>query len=262
MNEAELLFSELLGCDRLALYLGPRYPDKGVLKTASTMLKRRLAGEPLAYIMGKADFLGLEFKLSPAVLVPRPETEILVETAIKLVSGIKYHVLGAQVLDLGTGSGCIAITLAKELPWVKIDAVDISQEALRIAGENALLHKVQINFMHADLFNTPGLTPLTYELIVGNPPYIPTCEISRLEPEVCQEPRLALDGGSDGLDFYRRIAKDAPQHLKKDGFLLLEIGYGQREAIEAIMGFSGKLEVTQVLKDYSNIDRVLIARRK
>jgi release factor glutamine methyltransferase len=140
--------------------------------------------------------------------------------------------------------------------------VAISQKALRIAQENALLHNAQINFMHGDLFNTPDLTPVTYDLIVCNPPYIPSREISRLQPEVRQEPRLALDGGSDGLDFYRRIAKDAPRYLKENGFLLLEIGHGQRDAIEDIMGFSGKIETAEVVKDYSNIDRILIFKRK
>ncbi|MCX5697688.1 MAG: peptide chain release factor N(5)-glutamine methyltransferase [Candidatus Omnitrophica bacterium] len=287
MNEAELVLSRILQSDRPSLYLSRNVRlDKAVAGAISSVLKRRIKGEPLAYILGKADFFGLEFNISPDVLVPRPETEILVETALRQSLVVGRWSLDLRILDLGTGSGCIAISLAKELPFAKIDAVDISQGALKVAQENARFHNVEINFRQRDLFSTEFAELETsylseptnlssrhgsknkfvgesriYDLIVSNPPYIRSAEIEGLQPEVRQEPRVALDGGSDGLDFYRRITKTAPRHLEEGGLLVMEMGYNQREAIEKICQGSGRLKVLEVVKDYSGIDRVIVTKK-
>ncbi|MDP2905622.1 MAG: HemK/PrmC family methyltransferase [Candidatus Omnitrophota bacterium] len=321
MNEAELLFSEILKTDRLSLYLDKDKPmDKACGLKVSSVMRRRIKGEPIQYILGKTEFMGLEFGVSPDVLIPRPETEILVETAIRLSSVVRIpssvyrrpsfvnRNLSStiNILDIGSGSGCIAISLAKYLPGAKVDAIDISLAALEIAKQNAILNKVEVTFIQSDLFNvfrkrttndpstwfdfahhrSLGVNerPLDlvrlrspqvargkrttnderrttkYNLIVSNPPYIPSDEISRLQPEIQYEPRLSLDGGADGLDFYYRLINDAPAHLEPGGYLLLEIGFGQESAIKNILQNSRKFEIIEVVRDYNNIGRVVVAR--
>jgi release factor glutamine methyltransferase len=276
MNEAELLFTETLKCSRASLYLG----KKDVLDKASALfiaraLRRRARQEPIQYILGKSEFMGLEFKLSEAVLIPRPETEILVETVIRLVSGVRNpacylpvgeadYGLGIKILDIGTGSGNIAISLAKFLPNVQITATDISQEALDIAKENAQLNKVgdRAIFIKANLFpNTKHQRPGT-DIIVSNPPYIPSAEIDKLQPQIQYEPRAALDGGDDGLDFYRRIIGLSPGYLKEGGLLAIEIGCGQLKAIKNIFKKSGNFNIIEMVKDYNGIERVIVAQYK
>lgn len=259
MNEAELLFTEVLNCDRLSLYLNrDSVLDKNKLLNVSSALKRRIKGEPVQYIIGKAEFMGLEFKVNSKCLIPRPETEILVEAAIRLAQGKGKEM---RILDLGTGSGCIAVSLAKFLPGAKITAADISPEALKIARYNAAAHNVEINFFKSDLFSSHELRAMSYGLIISNPPYVSSLELSRLQPEVKHEPPIALDGGKDGLDFYRRIIKDAPSRLKEGGFLLFEIGFGQKDKIEKILQNSGYFEIIESIKDYNNIDRVVVAKK-
>ena len=273
MNEAELLFSEILNCDRMSLYLNKEYildKDKSVLISAA--LKRRISGEPIQYILGKTEFMGLEFRVNPDVLIPRPETEILVETAIGQVTpslslgtpfgrtSQSHNVTCINMLDLGTGSGCIAISLAKLLPNSHITATDISDKALLAARENAELNCVRVNFVQSDLFG--GLKLDTYDLIVSNPPYIPTPEIQDLQPEIGYEPISGLDGGSDGLDFYRRIIKDAPQYLKGNGYLIMEMGFRQRDDIKDIFQENKNFKVIDIVSDYNKIDRVIIAQKR
>ena len=255
MNETELLFTEVLNCGRASLYLeGKRKLDKPVLFVISQALRRRINGEPIQYILGKTEFMGLEFKVNQDVLIPRPETEILVETALNFTS--------SKILDIGTGSGCIAVSLAKFLPQAKIFATDISRKALDIAWENARLNDVEkrIDFICADLFN--GCESLTgsCDLIVSNPPYVRREAIKRLAAEIQYEPLSALLGGRDGLDFYRRIICQAPGFLKKSGLLILEMGFDQRKSIEKIFNLSGKFKVKEVIKDYNNIERVIVAQ--
>jgi release factor glutamine methyltransferase len=262
MNEAELLFTEILHCDRQSLYLDKNIPwGKDQSRLVSAVLKRRLSGEPLQYILGKADFMGLEFRVSSGVLIPRPETEILVEAVIKLIRGLKAQGRGARVLDLGTGSGCIAVALKKFIPGIEAAAVDISEKALQTARENAFRHRVDIRFVSGDLF--AGLKPREdlYDLIVSNPPYIPADEIDTLALEVRREPRASLDGGKDGLDFYRRIISGSPRYLKPGGVLVFEIGFGQEEAIKNIFLKSGFFEIIDIIKDYNQINRVIIGRK-
>ncbi len=262
MNEPELLFSQTLGCDLFTLRLNK---DRRLARKESSFiasaLKRRIKGEPLQYILGETEFMGLRFKLDKRVLIPRPETELIVEKAIRLVRSYGLEVRDLDVLDLGTGSGCIAVSLAKFLPEVKITATDISKEALDVARENAKLNNVSINFLQADFFSIYNLQPMTYNLIISNPPYIAEAEIDSLQPEIRYEPRIALNGGADGLDFYRRLAVEIPCHMKEKGLLVLEMGFGQSGAVKSIFKMSGKLIEKESIRDYNNIERVLVLER-
>ncbi|MFH1578414.1 MAG: peptide chain release factor N(5)-glutamine methyltransferase [Candidatus Omnitrophota bacterium] len=275
MTESELLFTEILDCSRDKLYL-----NKGCMLTnqqscfLADALKRRSAGEPIQYILGKTEFMGLGFRLTSDVFIPRPETEILVETAIKFsyqLSEVRSQKTEdrrqrtedrrqLKILDVGTGSGCIAISLAKFLKNAQVCATDISKGALKIARQNALLNNVEINFLESNLFSNYELKTIDYELIISNPPYIPGREINYLAPELGYEPRIALDGGGDGLEFYRRIIKQVPGFLKPCGFLIMEMGFGQYPAIERIFNDCGaKFKIIEVVKDYQGIDRVIVA---
>ena len=263
MNETELLFTNILNCNYLSLYLNKDiFLDKAKSSLVSSVLRRRARGEPLQYILGKTEFMGLEFKVTADVFIPRPETEILVETAIKI--GYRLWVIGhrLKILDIGTGCGNIAISMAKNLLYCEMDAIDISDNALEVALSNAKLNNAKVNFIQSDLFNTYNLQPNTYDLIVSNPPYISTAEIDVLQPEIKYEPYTALDGGKDGLDFYRRIIDKAPSYLKKGGFLIMEMGFNQKGAIKNIFQKSGYFEIVELIKDYNNIDRVIMAKKR
>lgn len=252
MIESELLFTQVLDCDRVSLYLNK---DKRLTsdqaRLISASLKRRIKGEPLQYIIGKTEFMGLEFKVNKNVLIPRPETEILVEVAIKYAKNKK-------ILDLGTGSGCIAITIARKLPGSDVTGVDISEDALSIAKENAKLNGVRVKFLHTELFK--GLSK-KYDLIISNPPYIPSDQIRSLQPELKYEPFIALDGGNDGLEFYRKIIKEAPDYLEDNGILIMEMGFGQRKCIEDILKDTKHFNIIEIIKDYNNIDRIIVAKK-
>lgn len=261
MNEAELVFSEVLDCDRISLYLnGKASLDKDKSSLISSFLKRRINHEPIQYILGKTEFMGFEFKVSPGVLIPRPETEILVSEALKKIKDFNIKETGnCSVLDLGTGSGCIAISLAKAFRGLDITATDISASALYIAKLNAEEHNVGIKFFQSDLFANIG--DCLYDLIVCNPPYIESSQINNLQPELKYEPRIALDGGDDGLYFYRPLINKAAKFLNKEGFLLLEIGFGQRECVKEIFKSSGQLKLIEFIKDYNGTYRVAVSQR-
>ena len=277
MQEPELLFTELLNCDRTALYLnGNLRIDKDRLKQAARVLKRRITGEPIQYILEKTEFMGWEFKVNSDCFIPRPETEILVEAAIKYATravpseakpprrGQEQKSTSISILDIGTGSGCIAVSLAKALPDVEIIATDISRKAIALARHNAQLNNVadKIKFLNADLFMSYELSAMDYDIILSNPPYIPLAEIKKLQPEISYEPSIALDGGLDGLDFYRKVSKHAPPYLKNGGYLIMEMGFGQKSSIENIFKRLEDLNILEVVKDYSNIDRIIIMRKK
>jgi release factor glutamine methyltransferase len=265
MNEAEILFSEIFNCDRLSLYLDKDlFVNKDKASRISSVLKRRIYGEPIQYILGKTEFMGFEFKLTKNVLIPRPETEIVVETAIKYSYNVPSAPCTVNILDIGTGSGCIAVSLAKNLNNVKITAIDISAEALEVARYNASWNNVidKIKFIKSDLFTNYEAINNKYEIIVSNPPYIKSGEIENLAPELAYEPRIALDGGGDGLDFYRKIIGPAAHYLVGGGFLILEIGYGQKEALEGIFQKSLGFEIIEVVGDYNNINRAIVARKR
>lgn len=229
---AEWLLASLLNCSRteLALRLDETIPDSQ-LEHLNTQAARRAKREPLQHILGTACFCGLEFQVTPAVLVPRPETEELIELAFEAAKTMPCPV----IYDFGTGSGCIAVTLAKRLAKAKVIASDISDEALRLAKANAEQHEVikRVEFRQAD--SSALAAGEQVQLIVSNPPYIPTSEIAALEPEVRDyDPRLALDGGRDGLEFYRMLARLGQVALTPGGSLIAEFGDGQEDEIESI----------------------------
>lgn len=214
---------------------------------------------PLQYIIGKERFFGLDFLVNEDVFIPRPETEVLVERALEIVKGTRRKAQDTRILDLCTGSGCIAIALTKNASNCRIVASDISDRALEVAKKNASLNGVSdgISFIHSDLFkNIDG----KFDIIVSNPPYIARYEFESMQKEVLREPRLAIDGGEDGLLFYRRIFDEAPRYLKEGGYCAVEIGYGQREAVREIMERSGNFKVIDVRKDRYGIDRVIRLR--
>ena len=213
------------------------------------VLKKRAERIPLQYITGEQEFMGLPFKVSPAVLIPRQDTETLVEEALKVMKP------GMKVLDMCTGSGCILISILKNITGVEGLGVDISKQALIVAKENAKLNGVLASFERSDLFE---MVTDTYDVIVSNPPYIPTEVINGLMPEVAQfEPYQALDGKEDGLHFYRKIVKECKSYLKEDGKILFEIGHDQGAAVSEMLTYAGFSEV-RVVKDLTGNDRVVI----
>ncbi len=279
--QAELLLAHLLKMPRMKLYLN----FERVLTTAETealreFIKRRAAHEPLQHIVGSTSFCGFEIAVNRHVLVPRPETELLAELGWNFISTLNSQ--PSTCLDFCTGSGCIAIAIAAKYPDVKIVATDISADALMLAKENAAQNNVaeRIEFLMGDGFAplkdgggerprepksdakdvSPGASPHQFDLIISNPPYIPSAEISTLQPEVRDfDPRNALDGGADGLDFYRRISTEAKPFLKPDGKIMLEFGDGQADAIKRIFE-TEKWIVEAVKEDYSQRARILIAK--
>lgn len=258
--DAELLLSRALRCQRIDLYTRHerKIPEKE-LKKFRELVERRAQREPLQYILGETEFWGLKIKLTPAVLIPRPETEVLVEEILKLKP--------KEILEIGTGSGCIGIAIAKNLPGSRIMATDISPEALELARENAHAHGVgdRIEFVLADIapWKRFEATGTLFDLIVANPPYIPTGEFPNLQPEVRDfEPRRALDGGPDGLAFIRQILHEAPPFLKPSGLLLLEIGDHQGALIKTETGHHAGLSLEGIRKDLNGTERILILKKR
>lgn len=214
-------------------------------------VEKRLKHIPLAYIFGKTEFYGYEFKVNENVLIPRLDTEILIE---KLVADINARNKEVSVLDIGTGSGAIAVVVQKET-GANVTAVDISEKALKIAKINAQNNDAKVEFVHSNLFE--NLNQEQFDFIVSNPPYIESEVVKGLEKEVVSnEPILALDGGVDGLDFYRKIIEKAPKHLKPHGKLYFEIGYNQANAVSSLM--KKDFKDIKVYKDYGNNDRVVV----
>ena len=246
----------MLDLDRVGLYLQYDRPLNEVELTAyRALVKRRAAREPIAYILGKCEFWSLPILVSPAVLVPRGDTEILVEEALDRLE------TNAMVLDIGTGSGVIAIALAHERPQVQIEAIDNSPEALAVAVQNAELNEVsaRVIFRQEDLGKLSGGP---FNMIVSNPPYIPDADRDGLMPEVRDhEPSQALFAGVDGLDAYRRIIDQSPQRLVAGGWLLLEVGINQSEPVAALLRAVGFNDIT-VRNDYAGIPRVVCARKQ
>ncbi|MFQ5681600.1 MAG: peptide chain release factor N(5)-glutamine methyltransferase, partial [Candidatus Omnitrophota bacterium] len=252
------VFTTLLGCRRHELYLRDCPLEDKYKREAGRILSLRRQGIPLQYLLGQTEFMGLKFNLRPGVFIPRPETEILVEAAIAAADNIApVRGRNIRILDIGSGSGCISISLAKFFPRAKVTAVDISPAAIEISRENAALNNVCVNFIQGDFFSwEDGAQGAGYDLVVSNPPYIPAGEIGRLPADVRREPRLALDGGEDGLDFYRKIAYFVARYGHAGVILLMEMGQGQRRAIEDIAKKCG-LYPRAVIKDYNGIDRVV-----
>ncbi|MCK5237164.1 MAG: peptide chain release factor N(5)-glutamine methyltransferase [Deltaproteobacteria bacterium] len=234
-------------------------------ETLRVWIERRGKREPLQYIVGETEFMGLDFMVCGDVLIPRPETELLAEMALlELSGGDDKDVL---TLDLCTGSGCVAVSVAARAPWVRIIATDITQAAIDTAVKNALLNDcvTRIEFFRGDLFRAIEHVGLeeSFSVITANPPYIKTSEIASLMPEVGEfEPMHALDGGHDGLDVIRGIVKDAHRFLKKNAPLILEVGYDQSSEVLEILKADDNYTEVEVRKDLSDIERVIKARRK
>lgn len=254
--DAEVLLSHVLQKERIYLYIHFDEPlEAAELAAFREMVKKRVQRIPVAYIVGAREFMGLRFAVSPAVLIPRPDTEILVEAVIERLkdkSQIKF-------VDIGTGSGAIVLSLLHYLPLACAVAVDISQDALAVATENAetLLVKDRVDFYQGDIYEP--LAAEKFDAIVSNPPYIPNADIAELEPEVKEfEPYGALAGGLDGLDFYRRLIADGSNRLKDGGFMAFEVGINQAQAVAAIAESVPTFGQTQIIKDYAGIERVVI----
>lgn len=252
--DAEVLMAESLDISRTELMTYPeRILNRIEAKIFCSRIERRVLREPVSHITGVQEFWSLEFAVNEKVLTPRPETEILVEQCLKAFSKISP----AKILDIGTGSGILAIVLAKEIPKSQITAIEKSD--LEVARKNALRHAVvnQVRFVSGDLMKVDWQGP--YHLIVSNPPYIESENVSKCMPEVRQfEPIEALDGGRDGLDYYRFIVPMAWEQLEENGLLALEIGHTQAAAVVALM--EGSYQDIQVVQDYSGYDRVVLAR--
>ena len=254
--DARWMAEDTLGMTRTDLkFESDRAIPPAALNRLEGMLSRRCAGEPVQYILGSADFMGLKFQVGPAVLIPRQDTETLVEAAlIALQSGPR----SPAVLDLCCGSGCIGLSLASLAPHARVTLADVSREALEIARRNAHALGVKAELKHGDLFSAVGRE--RFNLIAANPPYIPRGTLAELQREVQYEPRLALDGGPDGLDFYRRIAGEAGSHLNPGGSLWLEVGIDEAGAVlELVKAHLPCLEAGTI-KDLNGVERVVFAK--
>jgi release factor glutamine methyltransferase len=260
--DAEVLLRHTLQLEREEFYLRlhERLNPSG-RDAFEKLLERRAAREPLAYITGEKEFWSLDFLVTPAVLIPRPETELLVELALDY-AGELARGRRIKILDIGTGSGAIAVSLAKHLPESEVWAVDMASAALAIARANAERHNVEerMRFLRGDLFDALDGTGVRFDLIVSNPPYIRTAELAGLAPEIRDwEPLTALDGGADGLDCYRRLIGAAPLHLNEGGRILLEIGADLAEAVVGLFAGAGGYGPAGVQRDYAGRDRVVTA---
>jgi release factor glutamine methyltransferase len=252
--DAEILLADACGVSRAALMAGRNVPFDAVDKFRQ-MIARRARREPIAYIIGYKEFFSLDFEVTPAVLIPRPETETLVEAALKfLATRSDLH-----VLDIGTGSGAIAISIAANVQKVQIKATDISQAALEVARRNAVRHRCgdRVEFIVTDLCPNDDSR---FGLIVSNPPYVADTDLETLQPEIrLHEPRVALTDGADGLAFYRRIATESRSRLNPGGAVMVEIGAGQASEVAALFRRAGFSNI-DAIRDLAGIERVIRAR--
>lgn len=260
--DAEILLAHSLGIERIALYLDLDRPlAQEELDTFRAFVGRRRRREPIAYLVGARDFYGRAFAVSPAVLIPRPDTETLVDRALTLLPAAESH----RVLDLCTGSGIIAISLAVERPELEADASDLSPEALAVAADNAEAHGVaeRVHLHEGDLFEAlidAGVGQ--YDLVAANPPYIEDAEVPTLMADVADfEPHLALAGGPDGFVILRRLIADVAPRLRPGGHLLLEVGAGQAPAVAEMLAAKHEFDEVTTHKDLGGIERVVEARR-
>ena len=260
---AELFLRKALGIDHVEVYL---YNDRVLTQPQFTSYKslmdKRIKGEPTQYILGSREFWSLDIRVTPEVLIPRPETELLVEETLKIFSDKRD--LSLRFMEVGTGSGAIAIALATELERCFILAEDISWGALLVARENARIQGVSgnIHFLAGDLFSSFKEGSSLFDLILSNPPYVPSAKIGTLPKEIAEfEPRIALDGGPDGLELFRRIVMESGSFLKDGGWLMLECGEGQGEAVAEMIRNTGFFASPCIIKDHSGVDRVIRARK-
>lgn len=252
-NELYMIIEHITGKEKSFLIF---HDDYNLTENQEAYIKacvdRRILGEPLQYIINEQYFFGRKFYVDENVLIPRADTEVLVEEVIKVAKDIK----SPKILDLCTGSGCIAITLKKELPSAKVYATDISERALNVARKNAENLNADVSFMQSDLFD--NICECNFDIIVSNPPYIETDVCEKLDEQVKKEPLLALDGGEDGLKFYREIVFRAKEFLKAKKYIFFEIGYNQGEKVREILEKENYKDI-EVIKDFSGNDRVVKA---
>lgn len=257
--DAGVLLCHAAGCDRTYLYAHGEQPlDDASRERYAAYLQKRAGGAPVQYITGHCQFMSFDFAVGPGVLVPRPETELLVETAARM---LEAKGRACKVLDIGTGSGCIAVSIARLLKNCAVTAVDISEAALATARQNAADNGVseRIEFVKGDLYD--GLDHRRFDAVLSNPPYVRSGDISKLQREVRDfEPHGALDGGSDGLDFYRRIVEESPCCLNDKGLLAFEAGYGQAAEVALLM--DRFFTDIMIFKDLAGIDRVITGKLK
>jgi len=284
LKDAELLIAHCLDINRIILYKDNPQIREDVMALIETLLQRRAKREPLQYILGYTEFHGLKIRVGPGVLIPRPETELLAEEAIKIlknkisnpplppftkraeggVTATARSLSLVRILDLCTGSGCIALALAKEFPDAEIYGTEISGAAIHYAEENAKNNGIQnVTFLKGSLFEpltekrTSRTSNLTFDLIISNPPYIKEGDIMTLQPEIMNwEPAEALNGGEDGLAYYRGIISEAKNYLKMEGFLMFEIGIDQAESVKEIAKHAGFRDIS-LKKDYAGLDRIM-----
>jgi len=257
--DAEVLMADLLDMERIKLYVKYDYPLKNSeINNYREMIKKRAQRIPVAYITEKKEFMSLEFKVTAGVLIPRPDTENLVEAVIEYCS--QKQLEKPQIIDVGTGSGAIAVSLAHYIEGAKVVGVDLSASALKIARHNMEKHELseRMSILKSDLLTEFIKREIKgIDIIVSNPPYISEAEMEELPPEVKKEPKTALEAGEDGLDYYRRLIPEAEKVLKKGGKIFLEIGYQQAEAVSSLFG--EKWSQIEVKKDYSENDRIVSA---
>jgi len=257
-NQANLLLMHVLGRDHTFLLA---HPEENLsakqFEQYRALVTRRAGGYPLQYLTGRQEFFQLDFEVTPDVLIPRPETELIVELGIDILKDKPAPCFA----DLGTGSGAIAISLLQELPRARAIAVDVSAGALEVARRNAERHRLsdRLQLVESDLFSM--MDPRAFDLIVSNPPYVPAGDLSGLQREVRHEPPGALDGGPDGLAVIRRLLKDAPDFLPAKGYLVFEIGFDQHEAVKKLIDH-GAWELIELRKDLQGIPRTVVLKKR
>ncbi len=257
MNERELILTAIKKCDRTSLYADPKPLSAEEIQQYNHILEQRMAGEPLQYLLGFTEFMGLKLHVNRSVLIPRPETEILVDWAYQKINK-QYAGQPLRILDLGTGSGNIAIALSHLLDHVQLTAVDVSYEALSVARSNAKFHGVydKINFVCCDMGKYLENTTQLFDVIISNPPYVVRNQIKRLPIDVQREPHVALDGGEEGLDFYQKIITLGLKKMNQGGFCLMEIGDDQHEKIQTILEKETSNFAIKFHKDYREVKRI------
>ncbi len=256
-KEAEIIMTCCTGLERVAFYRDDPVLSRMQWEAVERVLERRNRREPLQYVLGHADFYGLKIRVGPGVLIPRPETELIVEEMIRTVDSLRSTVGGRlKILDLCTGSGCLALAFAKQFENAEVVAIDSSERTLDYAGENAKINGIKnVTFLKGDLY--APVKGRRFDVIASNPPYIKRTALSGLSPEIMDwEPVEALDGGEDGLEFYRKILACSSDYLALHGFLIFELGYGEARDVIKIAERSGFKPVS-LIRDYSGIERVL-----
>lgn len=256
-REGRMLLAHVLNTDEMSLRLAPqREVSSPQAEAFAALCARRAAGEPLQYLLGQWEFYGLPFAVGPGVLIPRPETELLVDLALQRLAGKE----APTVADLCSGSGCIAISVSKNLPNARVTAVELSEKALPYLRRNIAQNGVTIDLVEGDVLQPELLAGRCFDLILSNPPYISDDEMSQLQPEVCREPHMALWGGSDGLAFYAALPGICYPLLKADGWLAFEIGCTQQQAVGKLMAAAGYRNIL-CQKDLSGLPRVVMGQK-